>query len=218
MMQTILNFLNDLKANNNRVWFTENKQRYVEAKNYFDDFVNFLIPAIKKFDSSVDVNAAKDCTFRIYKDVRFSKDKAPYKTNMGAYIAKGGKKSPFAGYYIHIDSDTSFAGGGIYCPQPAVLKAVRTEISEDATALNKILKNKSFHSVFPELYGDKVKTAPRGFDKNHPNIELLRFKSYTVIKQLSNKDIVSNTFSNTVLHIFKTQKPFNDYLNACISE
>ena len=217
-MQTILNFLNDLKNNNNREWFSENKNRYEEAKHNFFEFVDFMIIKIKEFDKSLDVNSAKECAFRIYKDNRFSKDKTPYKTNMGAYIAEGGRKSPFAGYYIHIEPGNSFAGGGLYCPQPAVLKSVRTEISEDATRLNTILKNKSFHSVFPELYGEKVKTVPRGFDKNHPNIELLRFKSYTVIKQLTDKELLSDKFSETVLNIFKTQKPFNDYLNACISE
>ena len=217
-MQTILNFLNDLKNNNNREWFSENKNRYEEAKHNFFEFVDFMIIKIKEFDKSLDVNSAKECAFRIYKDIRFSKDKTPYKTNMGAYIAEGGRKSPFAGYYIHIEPGNSFAGGGLYCPQPAVLKSVRTEISEDATRLNTILKNKSFHSVFPELYGEKVKTVPRGFDKNHPNIELLRFKSYTVIKQLTDKELLSDKFSETVLNIFKTQKPFNDYLNACISE
>ncbi|NOZ34241.1 MAG: DUF2461 domain-containing protein [Chlorobi bacterium] len=217
-MQTILNFLTDLKNNNNREWFADNKLRYEEAKNKFFDLTDFLILKIKEFDKSVDVNSAKECAFRIYKDVRFSKDKTPYKTNMGAYIAKGGKKSPFAGYYIHIEPNASFAGGGIYCPQPAVLKAVRTEIAEDATELYSILKNKSFHTVFPELYGDKVKTAPRGFDKNHPNIGLLRFKSYTVIHKFSDNDLTKPDFAEKIISTFKIQKPFNDYLNTCFSE
>jgi len=216
-MQTILNFLNDLKQHNNRDWFQDNKQRYEEAKNNFFDLTDFLIAKIKEFDASVDVNSAKECAFRIYKDVRFSKDKTPYKTNMGAYISKSGRKSTHAGYYIHIEPGTSFAGGGMYCPQTDVLKTLRQSIAEDATPLRSILSKPTFKTVFPELYGETLKTAPRGFDKNHPDIDLLRFKSYTVIKYLADKELVSEQFLDNTLNVFKTQKPFNDYLNACIS-
>ncbi len=215
-MQAILNFLTDLKKNNNRNWFQENKKRYEESKNIFFGIVDVLIAKIKAFDPAVDVLSAKECAFRIYKDVRFSKDKTPYKTNMGAYIAKGGRKSKYAGYYIHIEPGASFAGGGMYCPQPDILKTLRESISENAEPLKKILKNSEFNSVFPDLYGETLKTAPRGFDKNHPDIELLRYKSYTVIKHLSDNELISENFLGNVLTIFKTQKPFNDYLNQII--
>ena len=215
-MQTILNFLNDLKQHNNRDWFQDNKQRYEEAKTIFFGLTDILIAKIKEFDSSVDVNSAKECAFRIYKDVRFSKDKTPYKTNMGAYISKGGRKSTHAGYYIHIEPGASFAGGGMYCPQTDVLKTLRQSIAEDATPLRSILSKPAFKTVFPELSGETLKTAPRGFDKNHPDIDLLRFKSYTVIKHLTDTELISKQFLDNTLTVFKTQKPFNDYLNQII--
>lgn len=216
-MNTILNFLSQLKQNNNRDWFNENKHLYEEAKNKFEEFVNILIPKIKEFDKEIDVNSAKECTYRIYRDVRFSKNKEPYKPNMGAYISKGGKKSKYAGYYIHIEAGVSFAGGGIYCPRPDILKTVRTNIFEDAEEIKIILNNKKFSSTFPELYGEKLKTAPRGFSKDFPDIDLLNYKSYTVVKNLTNKDLLSKNFLEDLLIIFKTQKPFNDYLNKAIN-
>ena len=179
-MKTILNFIKDLKANNNREWFNENKAKYEEAKKQFEAYVDILIMKIKEFDQFVDVNAAKECTFRIYRDARFSKNKEPYKPNFGAYIAKGGRKSEYAGYYIHLESGASFAGGGVYCPQAKVLKSVREDIYQDASTFKKIINKPTFKSVFPKMYGDKLKTAPRGFDKNFADIGLLNFKSYTV--------------------------------------
>ena len=215
-MKTILNFLTTLKQNNNREWFLANKQTYEEAKNSFSDFVEILIMKIKEFDSSIDVFSPKECVFRIYKDVRFSKDKTPYKTNMGAYISKGGRKSKYAGYYFHIEPDASFAGGGIYRPQPDILKSVRTEIADNANELKFIIENPVFKKTFPELSGDKVKTVPRGFDKNHPDINLLRFKSYTVIKSITDKELTAPDFLEIVLQIFKTQMPFNNWLTGII--
>jgi len=217
-MKTILNFLSQLKHNNNREWFKENKAHYEKAKTTFEEFVNILILKIKEFDSSVDINSAKECTFRIYRDVRFSKNKEPYKPNMGAYISKGGRKSKYAGYYVHIEPDASFAGGGIYCPQPVVLKAVREDIFDNSENIKAIINNKNFNKIFPKLYGEKLKTAPRGFPKDFPDIDLLNYKSYTVIKELSNEDLIANTFFNQLVSIFKTQKPFNDYLNRTIIE
>ncbi len=216
-MKTILNYLSQLKKNNNRDWFNENKHLYEDAKSKFEEFVNILIPKIKEFDKDIDVTSAKECTYRIYRDVRFSKNKEPYKPNMGAYISKGGKKSKFAGYYLHIEAGASFAGGGIYCPQPKVLKTVRTNIFEDADEIKSILSNKKFSSTFPKMYGEKLKTAPRGFPKDFLDIGLLNYKSYTVVKNLKNEDLLSNTFLHELLITFKTQKPFNDYLNKVIS-
>jgi len=215
-MKDILNFLKDIKSNNNREWFNANKKVYESAKAQFEDFTNILILKIKEFDDSLDVNSAKECLFRIYKDVRFSKNKEPYKPNFGAYIAKGGRKSEFAGYYIHLESGASFAGGGIYCPQPKVLRSVREDIYNDASQIKKIISGKKFKSVFPEIYGEKLKTAPKGFPKDFPDIDLLNFKSYTVVKSFSDKAVLSNSFFDDILSVFKTQKPFNDYLNKIL--
>jgi len=216
-MKDILNFLSLLKENNNREWFNENKNLYEVAKNKFEEFVNILIPKIKEFDTEIDVSSAKECTYRIYRDVRFSKNKDPYKPNMGAYISKGGKKSKYAGYYIHIESDASFAGGGIYCPQPTILKSIRIDIYEDTETIKSIINNKTFSGTFSKMYGEKLKTAPRGFPKDFPDIDLLNYKSYTVVKNITNNNLLSNKFLEDLLLIFKTQKPFNDYLNKVIS-
>jgi len=215
-MKILLSFLSQLKENNNREWFNDNKKLYEEARSEFERFINLLILKIKEFDSEIDVNGAKDCMFRIYKDVRFSKDKSPYKTNMGAYIAKGGRKSELAGYYMHVEPGGSFAGGGIYCPQPAILKKIREDIYIRPENLKAIINNKTYKETFPELYGDRLKTIPKGYPKDFKDAELLKFKDYTVIKGLSDNDILNNTLADKVITIFKTQKPFNDYLNNAV--
>ena len=127
-MKTILDFLTNLKANNNRDWFNENRNLYDDAKSDFESLINRLIPAIYNFDPDIGTLSAKQCVFRIYRDVRFSKDKSPYKTNMGGFIARGGRKGGFAGYYLHIDPQQSFIAGGMHMPPPNILKKVRQEI------------------------------------------------------------------------------------------
>ena len=215
-MKDILTFLTLLKENNNREWFNDNKYLYENAKGKFEGFVNILIPKIKEFDNEIDVTSAKECTYRIYRDVRFSKNKEPYKPNMGAYISKGGKKSKYAGYYFHIETNASFAGGGIYRPQPKILKAVRNNIFEDASKIKDLISKKEFKETFPEMYGEKLKTAPRGFPKDFQDIDLLNYKSYVVVKNLTNQEILSKTVLDDLIKVFKTQKPFNDYLNSII--
>jgi len=215
-MQTILNFLKDLDENNNREWFEQNKNTYLEAKQRFESYVNILIPQIKDIDSSIDVMSAKDCTFRIYKDVRFSKDKNPYKNNMGAYFAHGGKKGGFAGYYLHIEPNNCFVGGGLYMPEPLILNAVRTDIYENIEQFESIINNSEFLKIYPEIKGEKLKTAPKGFPKDFPKIELLKYKSYTVFKSFSEKEIIADNFFENVLNNFEIQKPFNDFINEPI--
>jgi uncharacterized protein (TIGR02453 family) len=215
-MKNILDFLTLLQDNNKREWFNDNKSLYEQAKSDFESFVNLLIVNIKDFDPDIDVNSAKECIFRIYKDVRFSKNKDPYKTNMGAYIVSGGKKSELAGYYMHIEPGGSFAGGGIYCPQPDVLKKIREDIYQHADTVKDIIHEKTFKSTFPELYGEQLKTVPKGYPKDFKDADLLKFKDYTVIKSLSDKEILSNNLIDKVISIFKIQKPFNTYLNRLL--
>jgi len=215
-MQDILNFLSDLKANNNREWFADNKLRYVNAAEKFEFLINVLQLKIKNFDSSIDVNSAKDCIFRIYKDTRFSNNKEPYKSNMGAYISKGGKKSFNAGYYVHVEPNMSFAGGGIYCPPAPILKHLRYDLAHDADGFRSILNNPVFKLNFNTLGGEQVKTVPRGYDKNHPNIDLLRYTSYIVMRNFSDEEIVSDNYVSQLTELFELQKPFNDYLNSII--
>ena len=215
-LQKSLNFLIDLELNNNREWFKNNKNNYVEAKEIFESFIELLIPKIKEIDKEIDVFHAKECMFRIFRDVRFSKNKLPYKTNFGAYIAKGGRKSPYAGFYVHLDPNESFIGGGIYMPQSKELKAIRTEIFENTTQFKQIIHNPKFKQVFPEIWGEKLKTAPRGFPKDFKDIELLRHKSFAVVHKLDNSIFSSEKIIDYFMEVFKIQLKFNLFLNNAI--
>jgi uncharacterized protein (TIGR02453 family) len=212
----IFQFLVDLKLNNNKTWFKENEESYKEVKIEFEQFVETLIPEIRKFDNLIDVISAKECMFRIYRDVRFSKNKEPYKTNFGAFIAKGGRKSQYAGYYVHIQPDESFIGGGIYMPPPDILKLLRTGVYENTAKFKKIINNSNFIKYFKEIYGDKLNSAPKGFPKDFPDIDLLKYKDYTVIYKTKNSFWSSKDLNNNLLNIFKEQYPFNRFLNDAI--
>ncbi len=215
-METILKFLQDLEKNNNREWFKANEKEYKEAKKEFENFVAKLIIEINKFDKSIGYIEPKDCIFRIFRDVRFGKNKDPYKNNFGAYIATNGRKSLTAGYYIHIQAGASFAGGGIYSPPSDILKKIRTEIFEDPSAFRDIINKPSFKMVFNEIYGEKLKTKPKGFD-DFDDIDLIRHKHYAVIQNLNNTEILSEKIIERIIEIYKVQKPFNDYLNNSIT-
>ncbi len=215
---TIFEFLKELTLNNNKEWFNDNKNKYQQAKDDFESYINELIVLVHNIDPKIGHPHAKDCIFRIYRDVRFSKDKLPYKNNFGAYIAHGGRKSPYAGYYLHIEPDNSFIGGGIYCPQPNILKTVRETIIENTDEYLNIIHNRTFKKTFPEIWGERVKTAPKGFSKNDPNIDLVRPKSYALVTNLSDEEIQSPKLDKQAIKIFKLMKPFNDFLNIAIKE
>ena len=213
-----VNFLKLLRENNNREWYHANKELFIEAKKEFEDFVNLLIPLVAEFDKSVEGTNAKDCIFRIYRDVRFSHDKRPYKTNFGAYINEGGKKSVNAGYYIHIEPNGYFTGGGIYMPPTPILTKIRNEIIENTEEYISIIENKNFKKTFGQVEGEKLKSAPRGFSKNLKHIDLIKFKSYTATNSLNEKDILSDNFMNKLLGVFKDLKGFNQFLNNAVSD
>jgi len=211
-----INFLKTLEKNNNREWFHANKEIYNEAKAEFEDFVNHLIPLVADFDKTVVGTNAKDCIFRIFRDVRFSHDKRPYKTNFGAYINEGGKKSINAGYYVHLDPDGYFAGGGIYMPPAPILTKVRTEIMQNVEEYLSIIERKSFKSTFGEVEGDRLKTAPKGFAKDFKHIDLIKLKSYTATSIFTEKEVLSENYMEKLLTVFKELKPFNDFLNHAL--
>jgi uncharacterized protein (TIGR02453 family) len=214
----ILEFLIDLQFHNNRNWFKENDARYRAAKLEFESFIDELMPEVKKLDPTIDIVEGKKSIFRIYRDVRFSKNKEPYKTNMGGHICRGGRKSYFGGYYIHNEPDNSFIGGGVYMPFPSHLKAIRTEIFNNIDEYKKIIFSKEFVSTFGEVQGSKLKMAPKGYDKEFPDIDLLKFKDYTVMHKISNEDLLSSNFKERVLSVFKQQVKFNDFLNKAIEK
>ncbi|MGQ1787367.1 MULTISPECIES: DUF2461 domain-containing protein [unclassified Saccharicrinis] len=209
----IFDFLVELSVNNNREWFQENKPKYQTAKEAFEEYINQLIGVVHNIDPSIGHPHAKDCIFRIFRDVRFSKNKEPYKNNFGAYISHGGRKSPYAGYYLHLEPDNSFIGGGIYCPEAKILKSVRESIIENPEEYRAIIEDAKFKKVFPEIWGEKLKTAPKGFDKTDPNIDLIKNKSYTAVTNVSDKEIQAKNMDKKIEKIFTIMKPFNDFIN-----
>jgi uncharacterized protein (TIGR02453 family) len=213
-MKKTLAFLKDLKSNNNKEWFDKHKNLYLEAKEEFETDVDELIKEIRRFDKKISPDLkGKDCAFRIYKDVRFSKDKTPYKTNFGASISPGGKKSVEAGYYIHLEPGGSFLAGGVWMPEPPMLNAIRQEIDYNPQAFLKILKSASFKKYFKGLdEEDKLKTAPKGFEKDHPQIELLKNKHFIVSSQIAEKSLSDKNFVTAVASGFKAMYPLIQYL------
>jgi len=212
----ILNFLSTLEIHNNREWFNENKPLYLEVKDNFEEVINEIITGVAEFDSSVERLEAKKCIFRIYKDTRFSKDKTPYKTNIGAsLVEKGPKTLNHAGYYIHIEPGKSFLAGGVYMTEPKNLKAIREAISSDSETFLKILNKKSFKDVL-ELQGIKLVKVPQEFDKEDPMIDYLKFKQFTVFHPLSDDEVLDQDFVKNTVKVLKEIYPFNQFLNDAI--
>jgi len=215
-MENILRFLAELKQNNNREWFQANKDRYRQAKQEHEELVSHIIAGLSAFDSDMQLLTPPECVFRIYRDVRFSKNKDPYKTAMGAVFSKGGRKSRYASYYLHLEPGNSFAGGGKWRPDGEVLKNIRYEIYNYPDEFLKILHNKKFRDTFGEMSGEKLKRPPRDFPSDFEHIELLKFKSFIVGKPFSDDELVKEIFVPQLLDDFKTLKPFIDMLNRGI--
>jgi uncharacterized protein (TIGR02453 family) len=217
MDKVILTFLKELSKNNNRDWFQANKSVYEEAKNEFEAFINSLIPAIAKFDDSVKLITAKDSIFRIYRDVRFAKDKSPYKTNFGAFIAKGGKKNHGPGYYFHMEPGNCMISGGIWLPAADVMKKVRQEIYFNIEEFKKIMEKKSFKEYYSGIDDwDVQKLPPKEFPKDFPDIELLKNRSFTVSHGLTDKMIHSKELIEYVLKGYRAMQPYNAFLARAI--
>jgi len=209
-------FLKELKSNNNRDWFLANKPWYQECKKEFEVFIDALIGKISEFDPSIGHHTGKDCIFRIYRDVRFSKDKSPYKTHMGAHITSAAKKSDIhskAGYYIHIGPGESMLAGGAYQPQGPWIKAIRQEIVYNADELRKIINGAKFKEYFGAIEGEKLKKAPKGFEPDHPEIELLKYKSFLATSKVRDSEVTSKEFLNYSANVFKALFPFDQFLN-----
>jgi uncharacterized protein (TIGR02453 family) len=215
----IFKFLRDLSKHNDRVWFEKNKPRYLEAKQGFEDFVSATLKEMVKFDEGLAGLDPKKLPFRIYRDVRFSKDKRPYKTNMGAGFSPKGKLVQEPGYYIHIEpGNKSFVAGGIYMPDANNLAMIRQEIDYNADGLYKILNNKSFKKLFGGFDDfDKLKTMPKGYPKDHPHIELLKHKSFIVTHNFSDKEVCDKKFIKYVAAHAKAIKPLNLFIREAIS-
>jgi uncharacterized protein (TIGR02453 family) len=194
----LLTFLEELTLNNNRDWFMQNKKRFDLIQAEFVTFLQELIVAIGEFDPTIRHIEAKKCILRIYRDTRFSDDKTPYKTSISAHILEGGRKSEHqkSGYYVRLAPGNSFLAGGAHLPPAKWISAIRNKIVEDGSTLRSILSNPTFQTYFGELRGDELKTAPRGYAKDHPEIDLLRKKSFLAVHDLSDEQVVNSGFGS----------------------
>lgn len=220
-MKNILDFLSELKKNNNRIWFAEHKEDYEVARSEFEQICRSLIAEIAKFDTDIQHVELKDCVFRIYRDIRFSNDKTPYKTHFGAYIASaGGRKSKRGGYYLHLEPDASMLSVGVWCPPPAVLKAVRQSIYDNIDELNEIRNEPEFRRTFNDTFyeEDKLKTVPPGFPKDFPDAELLKLKHFLVTHYFDEDTLYSTDFVALTTDMAKKSYPFVKFLNFTVDE
>ena len=216
-LEYTFDFLKALAKNNTREWVQENKKNYTKATDEFAAFIEQIIQEIAAFDDSVQGLQPKECIFRLNRDVRFSKDKSPYKLHFGAAIMEGGRKSPNPTYYLHIEPGKSFLAGGIYMPEAESLKKIRQEIDYNPSELKDIVSTDSFVNTFGKMTGEQLKTAPKGYPKDHPNIELLRFKSFLASRELKDAQVLDPGFSSKVIEDFKVLYPFNRYFAVAIS-
>ena len=214
-----LQFLSDLKENNNRDWFTANKARYEAAHKEFLQFTDALITGIGQFDPGIAHYTAKDCVFRIYRDVRFSKDKSPYKTHFGAHVTAAPKKSEIhtrAGYYLHLEPGGTFLAGGAYLPESNWLKAIRQEIAYCTEEFEGILNNPDFSRYFGTLEGEKLKKLPGGYAADHPAIEWLKHKSFLASHSCTDLQVVQPDFLQHCAGVFQALHPFDQFLNRAM--
>jgi len=218
-LEFILKFLRDIARNNNRDWFEKNKGRYLEAKDSFEQVVATVLKELVKVDPGLANLDPRKLPFRIYRDIRFSKDKRPYKENMGAGFSPNGKLVQEPGYYLHIQpGNKSFVAGGMYQPDAANLSKIRQEIDYNPDPLKKIFASKSFRNLFSDFDDwDRLKTAPKGYPKDHPNLEWLKNKSFTVSLALTDKQVTDRKFVSTVVSAYKHIKLMNDYFREAIS-
>ena len=212
-----LKFLKALEKNNSKEWFDQNRKAYEQAKSNYLDFVVEILGRMKKIDTSLADLEPKQCVFRINRDVRFSKNKAPYKTNMGASFSKGGKKVQCAGYYFHLEPGASFIGGGFWMPMAPELNKIRQEIDYGFEEFNTIINKKKFKTSFGSLSeSEKLTRPPKGYEAENPAIELLKLKSFIVMSEVKDAELTGKELANKVVDHFETMKPLVDFLNKAI--
>jgi len=218
---TTVGFLKNLAKNNDKSWFDAHRKQYDAAREDYSQFIDKLIGKICEFDKDLEDLQAKNCLFRINRDVRFSKDKSPYKTNFGASMGKGGKKSGFAGYYFHLEPGKSFFGGGIWMPETDKVKKIRQEIDYCFDEFRAILKQKPFQTTYKDLYTgeeSKLSRIPQGFEKDNPAGEYLKLKSWLGIMELPDSVLTSKTLLADTVKAAKALMPLNKFLNRAIED
>lgn len=218
LQPAILKYLDNLQKNNNKPWFEKNRAVYEEVKSDFLSMVEKLIPAIAAFDPTIADQLAKNCTFRINRDVRFSKDKRPYKNNMAAYFNKAGKKGNGAGYYLHIEPGKSFAAAGIWMPEPGDLAKIRQEIDYNLEDWKKILSQSSFKKNFEKGLdmAETLSRPPKGYTDDNPALLFLKLKSFVIRHPIKDSEVIDKSFVKNVAKVFQTAYPLVGFLNTAI--
>lgn len=206
-----LQFLNTLKKYNNREWFAENKVQFKKEEEKAKDFFNHVLGQMKIHD---EIERLK--VFRIYRDVRFSKDKTPYKNSFSAFYSRAGLHRR-GGYYVHIQPGGSFIGAGFWKPDKPDLLRLRKEWENDASELLEIVDNQTFKKVWGNLVGEELKTAPKGFDKENPNIELIRKKQYLITKSFTDEEVLETNFAELINENFKLVRPYFDLMSTILT-
>ncbi|NOT46638.1 MAG: DUF2461 domain-containing protein [Acidobacteria bacterium] len=211
-----LDFLRKLEKNNNREWFTANKKLFEDANNNIIALTDLLIGKIAKFDPAVAGLDPKSCVFRIYRDVRFAKDKSPYKTNLGAFIAAGGRKAMAPGYYFHVQPGMLFSAAGKHMPDSTELLKIRNAVAANTKEFRKIVEAKKFADRFGPLHGDRLSRPPKGFAADHEAVEYLKLKSFTVGEEFKEKDALSADYAKTLADSFKASFPLIEFLRKAL--
>lgn len=210
-------FLADLKGNNHKTWFDENRKRYDAIRKDLVKFVGAIIEEISAFDSEIEGIDPSKTLFRINRDIRFSKDKSPYKINLGAHIAsKSGKEAGQVGYYLHLEPEGNFMGGGIYMPEAETLRKIREYTDENGAELTRIISDPEFIATFGTLQGERLKGTPKGYSKDHPYADFLSMKDMYVLHKVSDEDIQSGNLLEMAVSVFRTQYPLNTFLRKAI--
>lgn len=214
----IMDFLKELACNNNREWFAAHKEQYTAAAARFDRLLTQVIAAIATFDPSVRGIEAKDCTYRIYRDTRFSADKTPYKIHLGGYINPKGKKSDHCGYYLHIEPDACMLAGGSYCLPSPVMTALRQAVRDNIDEYRSIVENTTFKRHFPQVGDSFLKSAPRGFSRQWEHLRYVQCREFTVMHRVPDEFFLHPQCVERTAEVFRIMKPFCDFLNYTIDE
>lgn len=208
-------FLNQVRENNNRDWFSLHKDEFLKEQGFIEDFAEGLLKELN-IDDVIETPSGKRSVYRIYRDTRFSKDKTPYKTYWSGSFRRASKYRR-GGYYYHIEQGNSFIAGGFWGPSAPDLKQIREHIAFDATPLREILINDSFVATFKLLKGEQLKTTPKGFNADHENIDLLRYKQFLLVRHFTDEEVLKDDFFEAAVKTFKSMRPFFDYMSEALT-
>lgn len=214
----ILDFLKRLSKNNNREWFHEHKPEYQEVQKTFEELLSVVIMRIALFDETIAHVQPKDCTFRIYRDIRFSSDKSPFKTYISGYINAHGKKSYHCGYYLHLEPGNCMLAGGGWCMLPGMLKAVRQSVYDNIDEFRSIVEDPDFKKYFPIIGESHLKTLPRNFPKDFLYPQYLKCKDYSVAYHIQDSFYDNPNFMDEIAVAFRQLKRFADFINYTIDD